>query len=675
MIAAARLGSQSDGLPFNKAPTQQKSPKSPLSPAHSPPRPPPEPPAPQSRPWLANLRRPRTSPHPKPSALAARSLLSEDVRRDSALLPTSAVANDYAPPEIPGQELSRVSSLPTIVVHGSRSQDVPRYVQDEGEADSSTRLTPTDSHPAPDFSGITTSIPTGGFGDLALPDKLQFSQRGSMLLDGKRAAVFTDNAQTPPPTRPSTASQLTPKSSHRLSPSIRERRVLSTDESDLSRKVRSMYEYGSERGAEWPDRSVADQTLVEDEEEGDVQSLPAGSTLSVDKLRPGNQDLLRSPSLYSRRESQIQRTPYERAGGIEDWEDVDSGEVDRYGFISPKKSESRSSNHSGTTAEPGRLPRVSTALADASDIPRRKRTIRRAPSKLRHSNTGTLTRRASKRSLQQNGSIRSFNSTSSFSVTQNPLRYASNRLPQNRDRRWMDEASDMLTLPPGLSDLADKEDGGIAALAMKKKEWQREEKWRKMGKASQSNHLKGGGMQFDFDTKDPKVIERTWKGIPDRWRASAWYSFLAASARKNKACEDEGALTEVFYDLQEESSPDDVQIDCDVPRTINRHIMFRRRYRGGQRLLFRVLHALSLYFPTTGYVQGMATLAATLLCYYDEEQSFIMMVRMWQLRGLDRLYESGFGGLMEALDEFEKLWLRGGDVAKKLVSPLQQRYR
>ena len=30
-----------------------------------------------------------------------------------------------------------------------------------------------------------------------------------------------------------------------------------------------------------------------------------------------------------------------------------------------------------------------------------------------------------------------------------------------------------------------------------------------------------------------------------------------------------------------QSSPDDVQIDLDVPRTINRHVLFRRRYRGG----------------------------------------------------------------------------------------------
>jgi hypothetical protein len=77
---------------------------------------------------------------------------------------------------------------------------------------------------------------------------------------------------------------------------------------------------------------------------------------------------------------------------------------------------------------------------------------------------------------------------------------------------------------------------------------------------------------------------------------------------------------------------------------------------------------MSLYLPDTGYVQGMAALAATLLCYYEEDRAFVMLVRLWLLRGLERLYESGFAGLMEALSDFETNWLRNGDVAKKLVS-------
>ena len=144
----------------------------------------------------------------------------------------------------------------------------------------------------------------------------------------------------------------------------------------------------------------------------------------------------------------------------------------------------------------------------------------------------------------------------------------------------MDEASDMLTLPPGLAEIAAKEDGGKLAAAMRAKEIEREEKWRKMAKVVNSTK-KGGGMMFEFDTKDQKLISRTWKGIPDRWRATAWYAFLAASAKNDEEAPSDEELIESFYELQEESSADDMQIDVDVPRTINRHIMFRRKYRGG----------------------------------------------------------------------------------------------
>jgi hypothetical protein len=175
-------------------------------------------------------------------------------------------------------------------------------------------------------------------------------------------------------------------------------------------------------------------------------------------------------------------------------------------------------------------------------------------------------------------------------------------------------------------------------------------------------------MEFTFNINDPKLIERTWKGIPDKWRATAWHAFLSASAKKRKDSLSDEELIAAFGEYQSEASPDDVQIDIDVPRTISSHIMFRRRYRGGQRLLFRVLHAMSLHFADTGYVQGMAALAATLLAYYEEEKAFVMLARLWELRGLGKLYKAGFGGLMTALDDFEKHWLGSGELAKKLVS-------
>lgn len=232
----------------------------------------------------------------------------------------------------------------------------------------------------------------------------------------------------------------------------------------------------------------------------------------------------------------------------------------------------------------------------------------------------------------------------------------------------MDDAGDMLTLPRSATSTLSASDPNATANddpRVRRKEVEREEKWRKMAKPLPSATI-GAGMTFTFDTTSSKLIERTWKGIPDKWRATAWHAFLSASARKHPGSLSDEELTTLFNDYQTAGSPDDVQIDIDVPRTISSHIMFRRRYRGGQRLLFRVLHAMSLHFPETGYVQGMAALAATLLSYYSEEMAFTMLVRLWELRGLDKLYKHGFGGLMEALDDFEKKWLGTGDVAAKL---------
>jgi len=231
----------------------------------------------------------------------------------------------------------------------------------------------------------------------------------------------------------------------------------------------------------------------------------------------------------------------------------------------------------------------------------------------------------------------------------------------------MDEAGDMLALQPGLNDIAEEARSGKSAESMRRKEAERTEKWRKMAKVISKGREDGHGMEFEFDTRSPKLIERTWKGIPDCWRAAAWHSFLVASSKTWKSTETDEYLVAEFRRLQYVSSPDDVQIDLDVPRTINGHIMFRKRYRGGQRLLFRVLHAISLFFPGTGYVQGMASLAATLLCYYDEEKTFVMLVRLWRYRGLERLYQPGFDGLMATLHDFEKNWMAGKDVATKLV--------
>ncbi|KAJ5891798.1 uncharacterized protein N7473_008026 [Penicillium subrubescens] len=563
----------------------------------------------------------------------------------------------------------------------------------------------------PEFSGISLDIPTASLGGLG--QGMKFSTRGSLIRDRskrpypalpkeksleeateKSLAPAPEEPSTPQATEADTVPELTPSTrtgkdetptsdkqdvtngkkqdvtngekndatngAPRAVPRVRpqstlrprqtslQSRAISADEDMLSRRVRLMYEKGDDNitDAEVAKAMASDNgVLWEEPTTPDIEtaSTPAPEMNGTDLKGRASEEVERI---------RMKRETRELAGGIEYWQDVGAGQVDRYGFIH------------APADEPHPIQRVTTSLLLASETPRRKRSIR--PPTARASNRSFSARSPTRNLSQSSAGARPTSSASTHSMpvrrSTSRLRSAANHLPHNRDRKVTDEAGDMLTLP---GDVLGEGPDTAAARAMRRKEWDREDKWTKMAKPVKKTR-DGGGMKFEFDTHSTKLIERTWKGIPDRWRSTAWYSFLESSAKRHENSPSEDTLIAAFHEYQYVSSPDDVQIDIDVPRTITSHIMFRRRYRGGQRLLFRVLHAMSLYFPDTGYVQGMAALAATLLAYYDEEHAFVMLARLWQLRGLEELYKSGFAGLMEALDDFEREWLAGGEVASKL---------
>ncbi|KAF4448727.1 hypothetical protein F53441_7906 [Fusarium austroafricanum] len=417
-------------------------------------------------------------------------------------------------------------------------------------------------------------------------------------------------------------------------------RVLAADVEKESQKVRSLYTVGDgshgEPGKRHSYCERLEPTPEVPSEENELDSIPGHLSPAWQMPASGSSSSLRS------------------RGGLEDWDDLEGAHVDRYGFIT-------------IPPPPGSRIGTPTETRSASGSPRKRSLLRKRDpygltSTLSGSGRRTPTRKVSARSLNTQASELSV--STSLRSSRSVMRQASNLLPHNRDRRWMDEAGDMLNAAPSLQDIVDEIQAEKLTEVMKRKEWERSEKWRRMAKVVRKGG-EGEGMEFEFDMKNPKLIERTWKGIPDRWRGAAWWSFMAISAREHEGSPSEEKIVAEFHRLQLRSSPDDVQIDLDVPRTISRHIMFRRRYQGGQRLLFRVLHAISIYYPETGYVQGMASLAATLLCYFDEEKCFVMLVRMWQLRGLAQLYRPGFEELMAAMNDFSKHWLNK-EVASKL---------
>ncbi|KAJ5235550.1 uncharacterized protein N7469_004718 [Penicillium citrinum] len=606
----------------------------------------------------------------------------------------------------PGGKAPSLHSVPSIILNDGSARPSSRPGSRPGSrwserkwgglrkrsAELERKMSSEETPPVPQieqsFNGISLDIPTGSLSGL---DKtMKFSHRGSLIRDqssrprpGKRlegrmespseqeqdpepqseaqsiqqdvdispvptpstTTVDTDNSLPKPTPRP-------PKPQGTLRPrqTSLQSRAISADEDMLSRRVRLMYDRGDDKVT---DSDVAKSIAVENGvlwEENATSDVETAST-------PGPQSS--EPTSKGRASEEVERMRMKRetqelAGGIEYWQNVGAEEVDRYGFIhaTPKNGTDKS--------EPHPIQRVTTSLLLASESPRRKRSIR--PSSNRSFNGRSPTRNLSQSSAAGRPSSSASTTSAPIRRSTSRLRSATNHLPHNRDRKFTDEAADMLTLPD--KNTGDGQDAA-AARAMRRKEWEREDKWTKMARPTKKSR-DGGGMTFEFDTQSSKLIERTWKGIPDRWRGTAWYSFLEASAKRHPNSPSEEELIEAFHEYQYISSPDDVQIDIDVPRTITSHIMFRRRYRGGQRLLFRVLHAMSLYYPDTGYVQGMAALAATLLSYYDEEHAFVMIARLWHLRGLEQLYKSGFAGLMEALDDFEREWLAGGEVASKL---------
>lgn len=546
--------------------------------------------------------------------------------------------------------LSSVPSIPQIRVEDEREKTAEKRWLSLRQ----TKSKPDEPQTQQPFRGIAMDIPSGDLSEELSPESLKFSKRGSMLVDGKRTAPPNGRKQLGSTLQPIPDKPM-PRSASRAQARA-SARILSTDEEVLSEKVRSYYAFGAETaydsdarssiankiGARWQD------TLGSKTEASSVASLSrATSTNDVHEDVQSQINGARSVSGTIREETEL-------AGGIEDWQDVDNANVDRYGFIIPKPEPPNGVNRSGTVKNSQHLTRVSTSLQIASETPRRKNTARRAPSSAHGRTSPTMHASPSEKSLRRPRTSQGGNLS----------RHTTFR---GKDRKLMDTAADMLTLPRTASQLRATGQPASEDPRARRKEIEREEKWRRMAIPASTNQH-GGGMAFTFNINDPKLIERTWKGIPDKWRATAWHAFLSSSAKKRKDSLSDEDLIVAFEEYQSESSPDDVQIDIDVPRTISSHIMFRRRYRGGQRLLFRVLHAMSLHFADTGYVQGMAALAATLLAYYEEEKAFVMLVRLWELRGLGKLYKSGFGGLMTALDDFEKQWLGSGELAKKLVS-------
>ncbi|EFJ27331.1 hypothetical protein SELMODRAFT_231859 [Selaginella moellendorffii] len=185
-----------------------------------------------------------------------------------------------------------------------------------------------------------------------------------------------------------------------------------------------------------------------------------------------------------------------------------------------------------------------------------------------------------------------------------------------------------------------------ARAADRDREDRRLTKWRKM--------IGTGGADWrHYVRRKPNVVKRRIrKGIPDRLRGLVWQLI---SGSRDLLLMNQGVYEQlVLY----ETSSSELDIIRDISRTFPSHVFFQQRHGPGQRSLYNVLKAYSVYDRDVGYVQGMGFLAGLLLLYMCEEDAFWLLVAL--LKGavhapMEGLYLAGLPLVQQYLFQLERL--------------------
>lgn len=93
-----------------------------------------------------------------------------------------------------------------------------------------------------------------------------------------------------------------------------------------------------------------------------------------------------------------------------------------------------------------------------------------------------------------------------------------------------------------------------------------------------------------WESQPDRFGKRCYKGIPDRWRRAGWDLLIEDYGRRitQSSSQSVERLLDLFEQTVNVPSDQDVQIDLDVPRTINGHVFFHTRYGRGLVLNFLI---------------------------------------------------------------------------------------
>ncbi|OLY84180.1 GTPase-activating protein GYP5 [Smittium mucronatum] len=135
-------------------------------------------------------------------------------------------------------------------------------------------------------------------------------------------------------------------------------------------------------------------------------------------------------------------------------------------------------------------------------------------------------------------------------------------------------------------------------------------------------------------------------GIPSKLRGVVWQGLSHGRSTY---------LQTMYYQLVKEHSPHERIIMRDLPRTFPNIEVFKDGSGDGQKRLFNILKAYSLYDAEVGYCQGLGFVIGPLMMNMGECEAFCVLVRLMETYDLRGMFTEDMDGLHLRLFQFSTL--------------------
>ncbi|KAL1918479.1 uncharacterized protein VTP21DRAFT_3139 [Calcarisporiella thermophila] len=191
---------------------------------------------------------------------------------------------------------------------------------------------------------------------------------------------------------------------------------------------------------------------------------------------------------------------------------------------------------------------------------------------------------------------------------------------------------------------------------MHNREIRRAGKWESMAGHSLDEGFQAHSFLFPTQLSMQKFVSRVYKGIPNCWRAEAWWNMVVQDESEDA----EIALFGTYHMLLRFPSCHEHEIELDILRECKRQYedpqkVHRNEQRDITQSLTRILKSFSNFDPEIGYCRGISSIVCVLLFYYDEERAFAMLTHLFRKYDLHHLLIPGFPVLIEGYYVFERL--------------------